>query len=184
MSFPSQYAHLIWDKLYTVMIPDYVTLDADYIRRFGVHVSANKKVDAGIVNAFTTVMLPLIKVVEYWSSGYTVQVPSREDMLQMHKDIEKYLLEWRDHITYSINTSHEQHKELLTTLDKFSKYIYEKASAREVLLERIQTLKIGQHNRYVQIEEDRKLDTMAKPDYDGIGNLIKSKTNRTRFGTT
>ena len=184
MSFPSQFAHLIWDKLYTVLIPDYVTLDASYIRRFGVHVTDNKAVNAGLLNATTTVMLPLIKIVEYYTSGYTVQVPSRDDMLQMHKDIEKYLQEWREHITYSINTSHEQHKELLLTLDKFSKYIYEKASAREVLLDRIQTLKIGRVNNFVKIEEEKKLDTMSKPDYNGISQLVKSKTNRTRFGTT
>lgn len=183
MSFPSNYSHLIWDKLYTVLIPDSVTLNSEYIRRFGVHVTNDRKINEGLVNATTTVMLPVIKIVEYYSSGLTVQVPNREDMLQMHKDLEKYLQEWREHITYSINSSHEQHKELLNTLSKFSKYIYEKASAREVLLDRIQTLKIGRVNKFVEIEENKKLDTMSKPDYSGIDALIKSK-NRTRFGTT
>lgn len=184
MSFPSRYAHLIWEKLYTVIIPDYVTLNTQYIKTFGVHVTDNREVNAGLINACTTVMLPVIKIVEYYVSGYTVQVPSRQDMIQMHKDIEKYLQEWREHIIYSINTSHEQHKELLLTLDRFSKYIYDKASAREVLLDRINLLKIGQVNNFVKVEQEKKLDTMTKPDYSGISQLVKSKTNRTRFGTT
>jgi hypothetical protein len=184
MSFPSKYAHLIWEKLYTVMIPDNITLDSEYIRRFGVHVTQDRKINEGLVNSYTTVMLPVIKIVEYYASGFTVQVPSRDDMLQMHKDLEKYLQEWREHITYSINTSHEAHKELLSTLNRFSKYIYDKASAREVLLEQIEALKIGRVNKFVQIQEDKKLDTITKPDYSGIDALIKSKTNRTRFGMT
>jgi len=45
MSFPSQYATQIWNTLYTVDIPDELTLNRDYIRKFGTYSTGDKKKD-------------------------------------------------------------------------------------------------------------------------------------------
>lgn len=177
MSFPSQYAKLIWDKLYTVLIPDNLTQQPEYIKRFGVRSTGNKKFDSILSNSFTTVMIPIIQILDYFEEGYEIQIPSREDMIQIHKDIEAYLLEWKEHLKYDINLSVNQNKQLILSLEKLSKNLYNKAKPREVIDQLFMPKKIGLLvNPLQRVEEERK--PISKPDYEGISKLVKSKTNK------
>ena len=176
MSFPSIYAKLIWDKLYTVIVPDQVTIPADYLRRFGTHVTGNKKFDQTLSNSTTTVMIPVSKILEYYEDGIEIQIPSRQDMIQMHKDIELYLQEWRDHLKYDVNASVDKNKPLILGLEKLSKDLYNKAKPREVLENLFAKKNIGVVNPLQRATELTK--PIEKPDYQGIGQLVKSKTNK------
>ncbi|EKD89675.1 MAG: hypothetical protein ACD_33C00008G0001, partial [uncultured bacterium] len=106
-------------------------------------------------------------------------IPSRQTMIDIHKDIETYLEEWKHHINYDINVNISQHKELLNSLEKLSKYIYEKAKAVEVINKFTLKAPFGLVNNYVKLEEEKKVHN--KPNYEGINKLIKGKTDRTRF---
>jgi len=176
MAFPSKYACKIWDVLYTVLIPDQLTQNPDYIRRFGTYITQDKKVDQMVSTNFTTVKITIAKILEYYIDGIEIQIPSREDMIQMHKDIELYLAEWKDHIKYDINLDVQQNKELILSLEKLSKYIYNKANPREVIDNLFINKKIGLINPIQQHVEQTK--EVIKPDYDGIASLVRSKTNK------
>ena len=97
-TFPSKYATKIWNELYTVLIPDIATLNPDYIKIRGVPITENKKLNLLRMNEFTTVMLPIIDIMYYFKEGFPVQIPSREDMIKMHKNIELWKLKQVIHI--------------------------------------------------------------------------------------
>lgn len=181
MSFPSKYAHEIWDILYEVKIPDALTLDREYIKIFGTYVTGNKQIDESLKTSFTTVKIPIIRILEYYLEGVEIQIPRREDMIAMHKSIERYLQEWKDYITYSINSSDiEKHKKLITGLEKLSKVIYDKATTREVLDNLFigKQVQFGLMNPLARVEEEKKIENTNKPDYEGISTIIKKKTSK------
>lgn len=181
MSFTSQMAPRIWDRLYNVLIPDIMTQSPEYIKRFGVRVTGDKKIDAGIMHNLTHVKIPIIRIAEYHERGVEIQIPSREDMIQIHKDIELYLAEWRDHMKYDINLSVNENKEMLFALEKLSKVVYEKASPREVIDNLFAEKKLGFSVNPLQASRQEKKE-LSKPNYDGISQLVRSKTKpQSRF---
>lgn len=175
MSFPSQYATQIWNTLYTVDIPDELTLNRDYIRKFGTYSTGDKKLDQILSNRFTTVKIPIITIMEYFLSGMEIRIKSRQDLNSIYKSIQGYLQEWRDYIKYNLNTDEGQYKELLISLDKLGKYIYDKLSGDEVV-ERIFIKKpIGIQNPLDRLNKGNS-GPVEKPDYEGITNIVKGKT--------
>jgi len=181
MAFASQYQHLIWQKLYRVLIPDQYTLDKAYLSRFGTISSGNKKVDEMMSTNFTEVLIPISKILEYYNEGIVIQIPSRDDMVQMHKDIELYLAEWKEHIKYKVNTQVYEYKDLILSLEKLSKYIYNKTKPNEVIDQLFLHKKIGGLISPLQRihEQSKQVD---KPDYEGISELIKNKVRtKTRY---
>lgn len=175
MSFNSLYAARIWQKLYTVLIPTMLTTSPEESRIFGTRSSGDRKVDEMMATNFTTVMIPVIRILEYFVQGLEIQIPSREDMITIHKDIELYLGEWRDHIKFDINLSLTQHKDLILDLERLSKYIYNKTKYSECLDNLFLNKKSGfLVNPLQRAEEERK--PVQKADYEGISKLVKTKT--------
>lgn len=174
MSFASQYATKLWDRLYDARIPDQLTLSPAYLKKFGTHVTGDKNVDAMLSTNKTHVRITVITILQYFEDGIEVEIPSREDMIQMHKDMEGYLGEWRDHIKYDINLDLHRNKEFLLSLEKLSKHIFEKAKPRELIDNLFQKRTFGLINPLAQIEEERR--EVQKPDYDGISKLVRSKS--------
>lgn len=177
MTFKSNYSDRIWGSLYKVYIPDYSTLNPDYIRKFGVHVTQDKEIDAMIKTNFTMVMIDVATILGYFNQGTEIQIPSREDMIKMHKDIELYLSEWKEYIRLSIHggMDAQNHKELIISLEKLSKYIYEKAKPRELIDNLFLNKKnpLGLVNPIQQHMEQNK--EIVKRDYESIRHLIKNK---------
>lgn len=180
MSFPSQYATKLWDKLYVVLIPDQVTLSAAYIKKFGTHVTGHKQVDDMLSKNQTRVMIPVIRILEYFEDGIEIQIPSREDMIQMHKDMEGYLGEWREQLKYALNVDLHNNKDFLLSLEKLSKHIFEKAKPRELIDNLFQKKTFGLLNPLAQVEEQKR--EVHKPDYEGISRLVRSKSGNTPTG--
>lgn len=179
MSFNSQHAPRIWDDLYGVYIPDFLTRNTDYIRRFGVPSSGDKKVDEMMSNDLVFVRIPIIKILEYFDQGVEVQIPVREDMLTIHKNIELYLDEWRMHIRVDINSSAARNKQLLLNLEKLSKLIFDKARGKELINNMFTVKSFGLMNPLAKQAEEKK--DFQKPDYDGISQLLRPKVVRGRF---
>lgn len=176
MSFESKYASLIWDNLYTVYIPDQLTLNPDYVRKFGTPSSGNKDVDAMMATNFTMVKIPIIRIAEYHEDGIEIQIPSREDMLKIHKDIELYLSEWRERLTYQINLDVQKSRQMLTSLETLSKVIYQKAKPKEVINRLFTRQQFGIINPLDQLDLEEKEE--PKPDYEGIKALIKTRASK------
>lgn len=174
MSFTSEHADKIWNRLYRVYIPDLMTQNPDYIKKFGAHLTRNRAVDEMVKTNLILVMIPVIKIPEYFEDGIEIQIPSREDMITMHKHIELYLEEWKHHIKYDINTSLSENKELILSLEKLSAYIYNKAKPREVVDNLISSNRFGLVSPLAMREEQQR--EVVKPDYEGIGKLVKTRT--------
>lgn len=174
MPFHSQYQHLIWESLYIVGVPDQLTMNPDYIKKFGVATTGDKNIDKMLSTNYTTVMIPISKILEYFVNGIEVQIYKREDMIQIHKDIELYLQEWREHLRYDINLHvSDYQKNLILSIEKLSKHIYNKASPREVIDNLFLEKKIGLVNPLKQAEAVKA--ELVKPDYTGLSNLVKKR---------
>ncbi len=177
MSFHSVYADRIWKDLYSVYVPDFVTMNRDYIRKFGVPSSGNKDIDKMMATNTTFVKIPIIKILEYFENGVEVQIPSRPDMINIHKHIEDYLSEWREHIKYDINLNRMEHKTLLLGLERLSKLIYDKAYPKEVVTSPLSPQAFG----LVNALHKHKPTELSKPDYNGISALLKPSKPAGRF---
>ena len=125
---------------------------------------------------FTTVMVAPIQMIDYFERGLEIRIHNREDMIKIHKDIELYLDEWREHIKYDINLNIEEHKALILSLEKFSKTIHSKAKNVEIIDNLFNKKKIGLVNPLEVISE--RTSPSARPDYEGISKLVRSKTNK------
>lgn len=180
MSFHSVNAERIWEDLYNAYVPDFVTMNRDYIRKFGVPSSGNKDIDKMMSTNLTFVKIPIIKILEHYDNGVVVEIPSRPDMIAIHKAIESYLDEWRAHLTYDLNAEKDQHKTLILNLEKLSKLIFDKANPREVMDTIIAPKKFGLLNiKGRQAEQNKE---HIKPDYNGIGSLLKPSVRGGRYG--
>lgn len=179
MSFQSQYADRIWEDLYAVYAPDFVTMNRDYIRKFGVPSSGDKEVDKMMATNLSYVRIPIIRILEYFDNGVDVQIPSRKDLIAIHKHIENYLGEWRDHIKYDINLDRSKNKELLLGLERLSKLIFDKAHPREVMDQILAPKQFGLVNAMQRGREDTR--EPIKPDYEGIASLLKPAGRAGRF---
>lgn len=175
MAFQSNYATAIWEDLYNVYIPDFLTMNRDYIRTFGVPSSGNREVDKMMSSNMTFVKIPIIKILEYFDNGIDVQIPSRADMIAMHKCIERYLGEWYNHLKFDINVDRVKHKELLLGLERLSKIIYDKANPREVMDNLIVGKGFGLKSHMDVLKKDDRV--FNKPDYKGLSTLLKPSLN-------
>lgn len=174
-SFPSRHAEKIWDHLYTVLIPDQLTLSEDYLRVFGTHLTGDAEKDKELSTTFTTVMIPIARILEYYEDGLEIQIPDRKDMIQIHKSIEEYLDEWKDHIKYDINTDTEQNKRFVMSLEKLSRDIYNKANRNEVINNMFVSSQFGIVNPFQQVVDEEKESRASKPNYQGISDLIRKR---------
>lgn len=125
---------------------------------------------------FTMVKISVAAILSYFLEGIEVRIPSREDMVQMHKDMELYLGEWREYLRVSINVQVDEHKDLIIGLEKLSKYIYEKCKSKEVIDSLFLPKKFGLTNPLQEIEQRTK--PVEKPSYEGIASLVRSKTSK------
>ena len=178
-AFHSVHAPRIWDDLYTALIPDQLTLNPEYIRIFGIRSSGDKNIDTMMSTNLTTVKIPIIKILEYFDNGITVEIPKRESMLEIHKNIELYLGEWRHHIETAVNNDLDQYKELVLGLEKLSKHIYGKASDKEVVVNPMLKTKFGLLHPLAQQKLEQ--EKVTKPDYQGISTLIRQRTRGSRY---
>lgn len=179
MAFYSEHAPRIWEDLYLAMIPDQVTLNAGYLRVFGTYSSGHKQVDEMMGNNLTTVKIPIITMIEYFDNGITVQIPKRESMITIHRSIEMYLGEWRHHIENAVNSDLMQHKDLVLSLEKFSKMIYGKAYPQEVAANPVLSASLGMLSPLARMQLENQ--PIHKPDYTGIGTLIRKNVRQSRY---
>jgi hypothetical protein len=163
------------------MVPDQMNVSADYLRKFGTHTTGHKFYDDQLPQMRTLIMTNVIEILRYYEDGIEIQIPSREDMICIHKDIELYLAEWREHLKFDINLDVANNKDLLLSLEKLSKTIYEKAKGVEVIDNLFIAKKIGLVSPFQRAVESAK--PINKPDYQGISSLVRTKTKpQGRFG--
>lgn len=178
MSFYSVHADRIWEDLYTVCIPDAITMNPDYVRKFGVNISGMEDLDKNFVDHYVTVKIPIIEIMQYFEEGIIVQVPSREDMILIHKNIDLYLTEWANYLSNAINQD-DKHKPLIDGLDRLSKLIYAKAAPKEVIDTLFIQRKFGIVNPLQQSMQHQP--EQVKPDYNSITDMLKKKQKASRF---
>ena len=187
MSFHSKYATLIWDGLYSVEIPDHLTINPDYLKKFGTYSTGDRKYDEMLSNTFVTVMLPIIQLINYYQAGVEVRIPTRESLVKMHKDMELYLGEWKNHVQTSIHgkMDYEQHKEMITSIENFSKHIYGRLNPSELVNQLFSKRAMKKRIGLINPLEDKREEVeqqLDKRDYEGIRKLIQSSRNKNGGG--
>lgn len=127
-------------------------------------------------NNFISVMIPIIRIAEYFDAGLEVQIPSRDTMLLIHSHIKLYLSEWEEHITRSINNHlDDATKEMLEALDRLAEHIHAKIKPREHIAAKPR-VRFGLQSPLNQAHSEAvELDSYVAPDYSGITNLINNK---------
>ncbi|MEM5804223.1 MAG: hypothetical protein QW350_05820 [Candidatus Aenigmatarchaeota archaeon] len=184
--FNSKYAKEIWVRRYVVRIPDYLTLEKEYIKNRGVYVTSDKNINSMVSSSYTTVAIPIIRMVEYFSEGHNILIPKREDMVNIYTNIVKYLDEWRDFLKYSINSNiknNEEIKTLLTSLDKFAREIHKRLNYKEIEGGKPSELsgKFGFITTFDKISIQERLSISPPPKYNSITELINSYKRKGRF---
>lgn len=179
MAFYSVHAPRIWEDLYTALIPDQVTQNASHVRVFGTYRSGHPDVDKMMESNVTMVKIPIIRMIEYYDNGIPIQIPDRTSMIEIHRNIEKYLQEWKHHAEHAINSDVPQYRDLLLSLEKFSKMIYGKAYPDEVVKNPLLISRAGLLSPAAVLQINQ--EPIHKPDYTGIGQLIRQKTKVNRF---
>ena len=169
MPFQSQYADRIWNEPFEVSIPDVLTMNRDYIRKFGVHVTGKKDIDSKITKNFTNVMIPIIKIAEYFDDGIEVRIHGRENLVKIFNLLNGYLDEWANYAKYSINASIDSNRELLAVLDKLTKIIYNKLDSTEYYVSIKPSITFGLTSPLGKKEEISK-----KPNYIDL-EILKNK---------
>lgn len=171
----------IWVQLRRAIIPEELTYDPQYLKKRGLPITGVKEYDSVLSNKKIEVYIPIIKMVEYYNNGIPIEITNREEMINIHRDIELYLNEWRDHIKYSINNDITKYKDLLLSLEKFSKAIYDRATSQEVIRQKIENISIGMKSTIQERKEIEEIKHQVKPDYDGILSLVKNKKPLNRY---
>jgi hypothetical protein len=164
------------------MIPQEYTYDDDYIKRRGIIQTPDKKLHSVLSKEKVQVYLTVAQMVDYFTEGVTVELLDRKTMLEIYKNIQGYIDEWKNHLQYSINSNKENNKEMLIAFDKFSKTIYDKASASEIMQGVVQRVNFGMRSTVAKIREEQKIQNAPKPDYDAISEYLKTKKSATRYG--
>lgn len=100
-------------------------------------------------------------------------------MIAIHKAIENYLGEWKEHIRYEINIDRTKHKDLLLSLERMSKLIYAKAYPREVIDTILIDKNIGLASPMDILRQPAQ--DITKPDYNGIGSLLRPSRGGSRY---
>jgi arginyl-tRNA synthetase len=163
------------------MIPQEYTYDDDYIKRRGIIQTPNKKINAILSKEKVQVYLTVAQMVDYFTEGVTVELLDRKTMLEIYDNIQNYINEWKDYLQYSINANKENYKEMLIAFDKFSKVIYDKASAHEIMKNTIQKLDFGMKSNMAKIKEQEVIANTPKPDYESIAEYLRSKKPLSRY---
>jgi len=181
MSFPSKYASTIWERIYPCLIPQEYTYDDDYIKRRGIIQTPDKKINAILSKEKVQVYLTVAQMVDYFTEGVSIELLDRKTMLEIYRNIQAYIDEWKDYIQHSINANKDNNKEMLLAFDKFSKVIYDKASAHEIMQGVVQRVNFGMKGTMAKIIEEQRIQNTPKPDYDSIAEYLKSKKSVSRY---
>jgi len=181
MSFPSQYASKIWDQIYPCMIPQQYTYDDDYIKLRGIIQTPDKKINDILSKEKVQVYLTIAQMVDYFTEGVVVELLDRKTMLEIYRNLQGYIEEWKNYLQSSINASKDKHKDMLIAFDKFAKVIYDKASAHEIMQDRIKNINFGMRSTMAKIKEEQKIQNTPKPDYESIAEYLRSKKSPSRY---
>ncbi len=174
MSFASKHSDKLWNTIYTVRIPEHSTMNSDFIRKFGVRLTGDKAVDKARHNAFTTAMITVIKMLEYYTEGIEIAIVNRDDMVTIHRDIESYLEEWRSYLAHGMNVNMENHKKLIYDLERFSMDLYDRCKIVEIVIPAKAPKGFNLLSSDIMTPESKQQPT-SKPDYDKITDLVRKK---------
>lgn len=184
MLFPSLVADKIWgNHLYHVLIPDKLTLDRTYLSVFGTYSTGDRDLDKDLENLFTEVKVDIATIADYYSKGITIQIPSRDDMISIHRVIDEYLTEWREHERTDVNFHIPKDiRKMLTNFDSLSKHIYEKLNVSETIYSAfgMKQPSFGIQTDFTKLQKSKSLPE-AKPDFKSINDILRGNTRNKRF---
>lgn len=116
----------IWDYYYLASFPDLASRSFDDIRTFGVRVSGIKAIDDDAHNRWTTTMLTIDQMVEYYRQDVPIRICNYSDTKEIYGHISKHLQAWKTQLENGINIGEAPIEDLIL-LDTFANTVYEHA---------------------------------------------------------
>lgn len=114
---------LIWDNLYRVRVPQLALRSEEELRCFGMRITGDPGIDNAMANQLTDIMIPIVKMVEYHSTGVSVRIVNQADVKTIYDDIQKHIEGWAANIQNNFNIGNVPHDDLLK-MNEFAQAIF------------------------------------------------------------
>ena len=108
-------------RLYTVKVPAIATYDPAELELIGVPVDYKdgKVAKEGYLD-YSTVMLPIRKILNIYDEGYPIKLINKDDSADMYNSLERYVKDWSVDLRYSPNMKVDDvDNDYLMLIDKF-----------------------------------------------------------------
>lgn len=109
----------LWEKLFLVKVPYSATLSETDINMFGTPTVLDKDMDRNIMRSLTTIMIPVVSIIEYYRKGVTVKIVNRDDVLTIYTAIQDHLEYWAKHVKTGLNVGSAPIADLIL-MDEFA----------------------------------------------------------------
>lgn len=110
---------VLWDQLFMVRVPYSATLTETDINMFGTPTVFDKDADRRIMSAPTTIMIPIVKIIEYYKQGVNVRFVNRADVLTIYNAVQTHLEKWAKQIKSGLNVGNAPVADLVL-MDEFA----------------------------------------------------------------
>lgn len=131
--FASTYAKHITKTLYSVKIPDILSMNPEYLKKMGYGITGNRVEDAWMKNRECQVMIPISNIAEYLDAGIQVKILDHADMIEMYKNISGYLGEWRQYLQSPVNVYVGGMEDILRSLDRLNRLLYDQLTKEDLV---------------------------------------------------
>jgi len=118
----------LFNKLFYVRVNPTKVRTVEEIKAYGTPTTGNEAYDREMLKAEEVVMLNIAQMEDMFNNGYPVNVVRYEDTQQIYKLVTDHLLNMRDTLTYSENTTNDPKTlDELVRLDKFAAGMFDHA---------------------------------------------------------
>ena len=104
---------LLWDNLYNVRVPQLALRSEEDLQYFGTRITGDKGIDRELANQLTTIMIPIVKMVEYHAEGVPVRIVREEDVKTIYDHIQKHIEYWGENAQNNYNVGNIPYDDLI-----------------------------------------------------------------------
>lgn len=125
--FSSEYGHLLSQGGWMIVVNDLLSMDPDYIRKFGIPVTGNRREDMRAENRSAYIGVSINAIAGYILDGLSIKIleEDHDQLPMMHDIITGYLREWVDYIENDPASIVGEYSDYLKALDMLNRYIFE-----------------------------------------------------------
>jgi hypothetical protein len=113
----------IFDRKFKCLVPQLDTTSKEYLKRFGMPSSGDKKIDMELANQLITTYKSIAEMVDLYSKGVNVRIPKISDCKLIYEFVEYHIVTWRNQLQRGLNNGQAPIDDLIA-MDSFATAIY------------------------------------------------------------